>query len=453
MKNYIFPTLALAVAVCACSIDEPNLSIGEQGGEVTITLNAALPSNIVTKSASDGSGATILTYSVLDSDGAPVILKATAKVENYQSNITLSLLKDQSYDIVLWADGDDSPYSISDDGKSVTIDYSDAACNDEGYDAFYAHCNYPKDAVGSEISVTLYRPLAQLNYGTNDLSVISALGLDAEGYTYSITLAGSFPTSLDLLEDKVSGSESELSFTVEGLPGSDATFNVEGYDYLAYAYVLVGVEDQTSMVATSAKLDITGEGIDPIEVMAYNVPFSQNYRTNIYGSLFTNPVDVTVEINAEWGEPDTDIFLPSGVNLGLSSGTIWANCNVGATDVTDSGNVYSLANSALALNLWANSCSGSWALPTAEQIYELEDECSWEWSEEGSYYTATGPNGNSIILPLTANAEYGNYLSSGEYSTGGVYALDFTSSKTPSLSVASSSNELSVRLVQSSNNE
>ena len=44
-----------------------------------------------------------------------------------------------------------------------------------------------------------------------------------------------------------------------------------------------------------------------------------------------------------------------------------------------------------------------WRLPTKEEFQELIDNCQWEWTKEsGSYggYKVTGPNGNSIFLPV-----------------------------------------------------
>lgn len=66
-------------------------------------------------------------------------------------------------------------------------------------------------------------------------------------------------------------------------------------------------------------------------------------------------------------------------------------------------------------------------MPTADEIGELIDECTWELSTLNSVagITVTGPNGNSIFLPtagrykspnfgsgLESVGQYGNYWSS-----------------------------------------
>lgn len=131
------------------------------------------------------------------------------------------------------------------------------------------------------------------------------------------------------------------------------------------------------------------------------------------------------------------------VNLGLSSGTKWATCNIGASDPTDYGQYYAWgetsSNSEYSWttlkycsdgtgkhftkyvpsgkpNYWSNNGSpdnktnldsiddaacqdwgGMWHIPTKTQWQELIDMCSWSWTGHG--YQVTGPNGQSITLP------------------------------------------------------
>ncbi|MBQ3750896.1 MAG: hypothetical protein II865_06325 [Bacteroidales bacterium] len=84
------------------------------------------------------------------------------------------------------------------------------------------------------------------------------------------------------------------------------------------------------------------------------------------------------------------------VDLGLPSGTKWKDKNE-----------KELFNYNAAFGEFANS------LPTYAQFMELKDNCKWEWMDNG--YKVTGPNGNSIYLPVTSvrdcDGEY--YESSG----------------------------------------
>ena len=76
------------------------------------------------------------------------------------------------------------------------------------------------------------------------------------------------------------------------------------------------------------------------------------------------------------------------VDLGLPSGTMWKNANeVNAADAE-----YNFYTYAEAVEAFGD------ALPTKEQFEELKDNCQWTWNDSG-YITATGRNGNSIVLP------------------------------------------------------
>ncbi len=120
------------------------------------------------------------------------------------------------------------------------------------------------------------------------------------------------------------------------------------------------------------------------------------------------------------------------VDLGLPSGTKWANMNLGATKPSDAGNYFAWGETAPKSNYdWStykfgaesnftkyNSTDGltqleleddaayvilgkDWRMPTHKQEVELVNECSWEITiVNGVYgYKVTGPNGNSIFMP------------------------------------------------------
>ncbi|MCD7710492.1 MAG: DUF1566 domain-containing protein [Porphyromonadaceae bacterium] len=127
------------------------------------------------------------------------------------------------------------------------------------------------------------------------------------------------------------------------------------------------------------------------------------------------------------------------VDLGLS--VVWATCNMGADSPADYGDYYAFGeiktkSKYTSLNSrWYNvgvteekikgtpkydivtaQWGGTWRLPTADEIDELVDKCTWEWAtKENSKgkkvqgYEVTGPNSNSIFLPA-AGYYYGASL-------------------------------------------
>lgn len=111
------------------------------------------------------------------------------------------------------------------------------------------------------------------------------------------------------------------------------------------------------------------------------------------------------------------------VNLGLPSGTLWAETNVGAKSKSDIGEYYAWGeietkDSYKESNYkWSEGYHGSvllpeddvatqkWGadvhIPTKEQAQELVDNCKFVWtSVKGQNgYKVVGKNGNSIFLP------------------------------------------------------
>ncbi len=173
--------------------------------------------------------------------------------------------------------------------------------------------------------------------------------------------------------------------------------------------------------------------------------------------------------------PDTHEW----VDLGLPSGTLWATCNVGASAPEEYGDYFAWgetvpkSNYNLETYKWYNSTSDkltkyctddkygtvdyktelepaddaatvNWGagacMPSLEQIQELLDNCSWQWTQRNGVYgqLGTGPNGNIIFLPAAGGrwresldevGSWGYYLSRTLYprDSYGAYNLEFDS--------------------------
>ena len=79
----------------------------------------------------------------------------------------------------------------------------------------------------------------------------------------------------------------------------------------------------------------------------------------------------------------------------MGNGFLWATMNVGATSLTDRGDMLSKSDAKAA----AEACGENWRLPTEEELQSLIDNCTWTWNGDGMIVTST--NGNSIFLPVT----------------------------------------------------
>ena len=146
---------------------------------------------------------------------------------------------------------------------------------------------------------------------------------------------------------------------------------------------------------------------------------------------------------------------PHMIDLGLSSGTKWACCNVGATKPDEFGDMYAWGETEVkeeyteenylynGKNLGSNICGteydvahvkwgGNWQMPTRKQIEELIEKCSHEECEQNGVpgMLFTGKNGNSIFLPFTEEFEdWEGYTEQwGDYWSGTLYSVDNSNS-------------------------
>ena len=143
------------------------------------------------------------------------------------------------------------------------------------------------------------------------------------------------------------------------------------------------------------------------------------------------------------------------VDLGLPSGLLWATCNIGANSPEDDGYHYAWGETTtkndydeetykwydpwdilkyntdpdygpvdnktvleLADDAAHVKWGGSWRMPTADEMNELITVCSWTWTMQSGVNVrkATGPNGNSIFLPVAGyDNENGHYSVCGGY--------------------------------------
>ena len=166
------------------------------------------------------------------------------------------------------------------------------------------------------------------------------------------------------------------------------------------------------------------------------------------------------------------------VDLGLASGLLWAKCNLGTTDPTKLGDYYAWAEISTKKKYsaetykhykWAdyklkrikkyNAEDGKtvidpdddaarvnlgvgYRIPTQEDWKELLDECNWQavtitlpeimnpsQTKTIARWKVTGPNGNSIILPMTGGFEFAGGYSHNDknntyYTTANLYPAE-----------------------------
>ena len=273
----------------SCSSEE----VAPVTGESTVTLSVTLPDGIQSRAFGDGTTADSLTMLVLDKNNQalpvftgvdPTVLSTDI---NLTKQVTLRLAAGKTYKVVCWASAKKSPYTFDTATRKVSANYDGAKTSDEALDAFYAVKDITVQGNTTE-TIKLYRPFAQLNIGTNDLAAAKAAGFDANTVTVTV------PTykSLNLLTGEVEAGEPvAVPFGDGALPTGEA-FPKAGYDYLSMNYLLMSADKQLVDLEFTVKAADGSKRTLPVSA----VPVQRNYRTNIYGSLLTNSVNINVEI-------------------------------------------------------------------------------------------------------------------------------------------------------------
>ena len=272
----------------SCSSEE----VAPVTGESTVTLSVTLPDGIQSRAFGDGTTADSLTMLVLDGETAlPVFTSADPTVLstdiNLTKQVTLRLAAGKTYKVVCWAAAEGAPYTFDPATRTVTANYEGALTGDEKLDAFYAAQDITVTGNTTE-TVKLYRPFAQLNIGTNDLAAAKAAGFDAK--TVKVTV----PTykSLNLVTGAVEAGDPVAVPFGEGALPTGENFPKDGYEYLSMNYLLMSADKQLVDLEFTVKAADGSTRTLPVSA----VPVQRNYRTNIYGSLLTNSVNINVEI-------------------------------------------------------------------------------------------------------------------------------------------------------------
>lgn len=293
----------LLLSLTACSADN-DLNAPNDG---TLSFTVRLPEQLATRTPFGDAGtinANQLSYTVFDADGKYVMSKQRAA---FGANVlseqeSIKLVSNQEYTIVFYANntGGFSSYDLN--TAAVTVNYTNAHINSELDDAFYAAAKVTAD--GGNHVVTLYRPFAQINVGTDDLKSPSVAAL-IQNVRAKLTLTGGIYSSFNCLDGTVSAESTDaLSFSTTEAPVPDnEQFPITGYDDLMTCYVLVPSAREIS----DATFEITNGSTAINTLNLTNLPLQGNYRTNIYGTLLTTKNNFNITIDPAFEEPSYNV--------------------------------------------------------------------------------------------------------------------------------------------------
>lgn len=327
-KNLFWSMLAMSGMLFATSCSQDEL-VNESTGEfVDAKFKIATPDGIGTRAAVNvGLGTTVnyVACAVYDADGEELTeLRQYRPITDKQAEYSIRLVKGQAYRVAFFAycgngDGSNHFYNL---GDMTNITISDAGSNLEERDAFTNNVEVTAQETMTAIEkpVTLYRPFAQLNLGAYAKDIEAARKADVVVTESQITVSNVY-TAFNAYSDQVVGNTSEVTFTMNVIPGQDLFVDTdnnvntadETFKYLALNYLLVGDKD-----AEKNLTDVTfewkaesGKTNSPATVFK-NIPVQRNYRTNIIGYLLTNPAEFNITIDEQFKKPDYNVIYAGG---------------------------------------------------------------------------------------------------------------------------------------------
>ncbi|MBP3670560.1 MAG: hypothetical protein J6J06_01165 [Bacteroidaceae bacterium] len=383
-KNLIFSMFATATLLLATSCQQDEVFV--DGNEATVTFEVGTP-QIATRAFSQGEKATKLQYAVYDAEFNYVDregLHGTIDF-NKQANVPLQLAAGKTYKVLFWADAygnaQDAPYIVDFAALKMNVNYTGAVCNDEGRDAFYNLVTVEVGQANETKEVTLTRPFAQLNIGTDDLNKLD--GVSAAKTQVKVNVYN----QLDLKTGFVTtgSTATTQTFTLADRPAETEAFPVDGYKYLAMNYLLVGKDKTVVDVEFSYGADAA-----TAKTRTYTgIPVQPNYRTNIYGALLTQGIDFDVEIEPGYnGNIPGDDMLDKLILASQVGGEITLESDI----VTD--NVITVAeNVELTINLNGKTITGNFSDKDNETIIDNDGTLKII----GGTIKNTAANGASII--------------------------------------------------------
>ena len=307
MKKFLFfsALAALLLSTAACSSDEPAAQ-----GDDTVTFTVNLQNGNDSRAISDGTKAVNLTAFAYK--GGKKVQQQTATFSGLKATVTFKLVKGVKYDFSFWAQSPDAKcYTLSADGKTVSIDYTQAASNVDNDDAFYGVKKDVTVGTASDETVTIYRPFAQLNYGDNldDYEAAKAAGTEV---TKTLVTVKNAANVLDLTTGQASD-DVAVTYALAPVPSESKELTVDhiNYKWLAMNYLLVPgqvrmadtkITTENALITTT--LTVYAGETKLNEMSVANVPVQSNHRTNILGNLLTDKVNFNVVIDPVFDNPD-----------------------------------------------------------------------------------------------------------------------------------------------------
>ena len=393
MKKIFMSMMGCAALVCSTSCSDDNVA-SVAGGDTLAKFNVVLSEGAGSRAISDGKTVDKLYYEVYTNVNGVQTLTgiddcvAMSLNENgvMSATIEFNLAKGQNFDVVFWA-CKEGAYDTK-DLRAIPVNLG--ATNDETKDAFTAVSTITDVAGAFERGVTLYRPFAQINFGTPAADIAAARKSGSTIVSSQITV-GYAAESYDALAEEGVGAK-VYEFQLATMPDEateELVVGVEGskayYEYLATTYVLLpGKANQK--VASDIIMTVPTGLNQPVTLLVANAPQQRNYRTNVLGNLLTDQGKFNVVVDNRFETPDNIVF--EAFEIG---GTMNLPC-----DMEVGHTLYVKSGVEAVLNLNGHSLKNN-AYNKATDVIVVEEGAKLTINGEGTVEAVSGNDGFTVI--------------------------------------------------------
>ena len=260
-------------------------------------------------------------------------------------------------------------------------------------------------------------------------------------------------------DGKVTAVSTGLAIIKATCGGKEGTCAVTVAPFVAVTSVTVAPEKVSLKPGESADLTATvlpaDASVSQVSWTSTNTAIATVSDAGKVTAVAEGEVDIKASCGDKEGICHVTVANVTAVNLGLTSGALWADRNVGALSAEAYGNYYAWGEiapkdsyswdtyawgpeTALTKYNYTDGRCGllaaddvatvefgeAWRIPTAYEWDELYNECTWTWDATKKGYNVVGKNGNSIFLPTgggkpadeyTQPGDYGGYWTSSRY--------------------------------------
>lgn len=415
MNKNLFKTFAIAaMAVLAGACAKEQVASGD-GETVEMTFNVDVPeTTITTKGLSDAASVNELICQVFLNDGnyTPVpALNQTVTVTDKHAKVTFNLVKGQKYSFAFWAQAKGTGYYDTGNLRAVKMNVGAVKANDPAMDAYFALKNFQafSTATTKDTKITLYRAVAQVNFGT-----INSDRKDKLGIVKSKIKLTEVPTVFDVVRGNMDDAYSvpaAIEFKENALVKEKLLAADKEYDYVATCYVFAHKNQKLTDATATFWVDIRdskGNFTTTRTVSAPNAPYKRNMRTNILGDLLTVNQDFNIVVDPDFKGGDKTY---DAVSANLEKGATVTLAENYSVDSKSKGVTLDVGVTSV-LNLNGKKFSNENGLEDNKAALQVHGDLTI--NGDGEVYCKGGADNNAIIV------EQGGHLviNGGTYNVG-----------------------------------